>query len=54
MSVKLRGSTGGVIEVSDDDADRYLALGYSKVGADKAPAKKDEPTKPRAKARKGD
>lgn len=50
MTVKLRGSTGGVIEVSDDAVDRYLALGYSKVEA----APKATAAKPRAKTRKGD
>jgi hypothetical protein len=54
VSVKLRGPAGGVIEVSDDIAERYLGHGYSKVEADKAPARKAEPVKPRAKARKGD
>lgn len=58
MTVKLNGPAGGVIEVSDDAVDRYLAKGYSKVEAAKAPAKKPEPVKPermkpRANARRG-
>lgn len=54
MTVKLRGSTGGEIEVADDAVDRYLALGYSKVDAAPKSGGKAPVVKPRAKARKED
>ena len=47
--MKLTGPAGGVIDVPDDAADRYLAAGYVAV---KPAAKKPEPK--RAKPRKGE
>ena len=53
MTVKLSSPAGGVIEVGDDVADRFIAAGYTELKPAKTKTDSKPDPKP-AKRRKGE